>query len=335
MTTQPVPRESSDILHITSRLPIAATLPRRSLQPREAKLDFQAAIATSPKYAPAYAGLAKTYALLREYSTLPSAQAYPLSRQAAQQAIALDPKLAEAHAALAYEQFFWEWDAPHAEAEFKQAIALDPNSSLAHHWYGAMLTHQTRFAEALDQLNQAQMLEPASAGVLGSRAYAIGLSGKRDQAVNLVQDMLTRVPDSAPLHFVLAQLCLQEPRDIPRYLDQMRRFAELRHSTEELTILNAGEPAYRNQGEAKMWQAMLLLDRQLHPDAQHPAYFTVELEASLGMNAGALRDLAVLVHNHDEQMIGIEIDPTLSPLRGDPRFARIASQIGLPPPSAP
>jgi tetratricopeptide (TPR) repeat protein len=297
---------------------------------QQAQLDFQAAIAASPKYAPAYAGLAKTYALLREYSTLPSAQAYTLAKQAAQQAIALDPKLADAHAALAYEQFFWEWDARRAEAEFKQAIALDPNSTLAHHWYGSMLTHQTRFAEAIEQLNQAQLLDPDSAGILGSRAYALGLSGKRDQAVDLLQDILTRVPDSAPLHFTLAELCLQQPRDIPRYLDQMRRFAELRHNDETLAVLKAGESAYRSQGEQKMWQAMLRVERQLHPNAEHPTYFMVDLEAAQGMKDAALRDLAILLRNHDEHMIGIEIDALLSSLRGNPRFARIASQVGLP-----
>jgi Tfp pilus assembly protein PilF len=299
---------------------------------QQARRDFQAAIAASPQYAPAYAGLAKTYDLLREYATLPSAQAYPLARRAAQQAIALDPRLPDAHAALGYEEFFWEWDAPHAEAEFKQAIALDPNSSLAHHWYGSMLTHQTRYAEALDQLNQAQMLAPDSAGVLGTRAYAIGLSGKRDQAADLVQDILTRSPDSAPLHFVLANLCLQEPRDIPRYLDQMRRFAELRHSDEELALLKAGEPAYRELGETKMWQTMLQAERKLHPDPDHPTYSTLQLEAVLGMREDALRDLALLARDHDEQMVGIDIDVMLSSLRDDPQFKQIARQVGLPDP---
>jgi tetratricopeptide (TPR) repeat protein len=303
----------------------------------QARLDFQTAIAASPKYAPAYAGLAKTYALLREYSTLPTAEAYPLAKEAAQKAISLDPNLADVHSALGYEEFFWEWDAPRAEAEFKQAIALDPTSPLAHHWYGSMLTHQTRFAEAINELNQAQMLAPDSAGILGSRSFALGLSGKRAEAADMLQDILTRIPDSAPLHIALAKLCLLEPRDIPRYLDQMRRFAELRHIDEQLALLKAGEDAYHEQGEEKMWQTMLQMERQLHPDTEHPTYFIVQLEAVLAMKDAALRDLTLLVRNHNEQSIGIEIDPLLFPLRSDPRFARIAHQVGLPnpPPAIP
>lgn len=301
----------------------------------QARRDFQAAIAASPNFAPAYAGLAKTYALLREYSTMPSAQAYPLAKQAAQKAISLDPKLADAHSALGYEEFFWEWDAPRAEAEFKQAIALDPNSPLAHHWYGSMLMHQTRYAEAINELNQAQILAPDSAGILSSRAYAIGLNGKRDQAADLLQDILTRIPDSAPLRFILAELCLLQPRDIPRYLDQMRRVAELRHVDEQLAILKIGEDAYRDQGEEKMWQTMLQKERQLHPNTEQPTYSIVQFEAALMMKDDALRDLTLLVHNHNEQLIGIEIDPLLSPLHSDPRFIWIAHQVGLPNPTPP
>ncbi|HEX4155098.1 MAG TPA: hypothetical protein VHY48_05755 [Acidobacteriaceae bacterium] len=297
---------------------------------QQAKVDFQEAIAANPGYAPAYAGLAETYDLLREYATLPSAEAYPLAKKAAERAIALDPKLAEAHAALGYEEFFWEWDGARAEREFKEAIALGPSSAVAHHWYGAMLMHQTRYAEALDQLDRAQVLEPSSAGVLGTRAYALGLSGRRDEAADLLQDILTRVPDSAPLHFILAQLSLQEPRDIPRYLDQMRRFAELRHSEEEMKLLEAAEPAYRRGGETAMWRAMLEVEQKLHPDAAHPTYFMVELETALGMNDAALRDLARLVRDHNEQMVGLKIDAMLTPLYGDPRFVEIVDQVRLP-----
>lgn len=296
----------------------------------QARSDFENAIALDAKFAPAYASLAETYDLLREYSTLPSEKAYPLARQAAQRALALNPNLAEAHAALGYEEFFWEWDKTRAESEFRRAIDLDPGSANAAHWYGAMLMHQTRYKEALEQLDRAQMLEPASASVLATRAYAIGLSGRRDEAVDLLQDILTRVPDAAPLHFILAQLCLQQPRDIPRYLDQMRRFSQLRHSSEELAMLDAAEAAYRSGGETAMWKAMLAVEQRLHPSPHDRTYRMATIEATLGMKDAALRDLAELEKQHDAQMIGLDIDVMLAPLRGDPRFEQLVKQVGLP-----
>jgi tetratricopeptide (TPR) repeat protein len=295
----------------------------------QARNDFERAVKADPNYAPAYAGLAKTYDLLREYATMPSEQAYPLARAAALRAIALDPKLPDAHAALGYEEFFWEWDATVAEREFRQALALDANSGIAHHWYGAMLTHQARFAEAMHELDRAQVLEPASAGVLGTRAYAIGLSGRRGEAVDMLQDVLARVPDSAPLHFILAQLCLQEPRDIPRYLDAMRRFAALRHDEEEARLIGAAEPAYRRGGEPAMWRAMLAAEQQMHPDGR-PTYRRAQIEAAVGMKDEAMRDLEELAKEHDAQMIGIEIDAVLRVLHDDPRFEMLVRQVGLP-----
>jgi Tfp pilus assembly protein PilF len=296
----------------------------------QAKTDFEQAIAANPGYAAAYAGLAETYDLLREYSQLPSTRAYPLAKEAAERAIALDPKLPEAHAALGYEEFFWEWDAVKAEREFKTAIGLDPNCAVALHWYGAMLMHQRRFDEALAQLDRAQMLQPASAGVLASRAYTMGLNGKRDEAADTLQDILTRVPDAAPLHFILAQLSLQEPRDIPRYLDQMRRFAELSHNAEQIELIRTAEPVYQQQGETAMWRAMLERERRLHPPPEHPTYFMAQLESTLGMNDDALRDLAQLEKDHDSFMIGLDIDHMLKPLHGDPRFEQVLDRMGLP-----
>lgn len=296
----------------------------------QARTDFEQAIALDAKFAPAYAGLAETYDMLREYSTLPSEKAYPLARQAAQRALTLDPNLADAHAALGYEEFFWEWNRVNAEREFRRAIELGPDSANAAHWYGAMLMHEARYKEAIEQLDRAQMLAPASASILATRAYAIGLSGHRDEAVDLLQDILTRVPDAAPLHFILAQLCLQEPRDIPRYLDQMRRFSELRHSTEDLAMLDAAGPAYRQGGETAMWKAMLAAEERLHPSADDHTYRMAALEAALGMNDQALRDLAQLEQKHDSQMIGLAIDSLLNPLHDDPRFIELQHRVGLP-----
>jgi tetratricopeptide (TPR) repeat protein len=295
----------------------------------QAKSDFEQAIAVNESYAPAYAGLAKTYDLLREYATMPSDKAYPLAKTAALRAIALDPKLPDAHAALGYEEFFWEWNGAEAEREFQRAIALDANSAIAHHWYGSMLMHQARFGEAIRELNRAQVLEPASAGVLGTRALAIGLGGKRGEAVDMVQDILTRVPNSAPLHYILALLCLQEPRDIPRYLDEMRRFARLRHSDEEMQLIDAAEPVYQREGEQAMWGAMLQAEQRLHPDGR-PTYVTAQIEATLGMKDAALRDLTELQREHNADMIGLDIDSLLAPLRDDPRFEQLVARVGLP-----
>ncbi len=292
---------------------------------------FQQAADQDPGYAPAYAGLAQTYNLLREYSMMPEAEAYTKAKAAAQRAIALDPNLSEAHASLGFVEFFWDWNPEGGEQEFHTAIALDPNSALAHHWYGSMLTHEGRYNESLAQLDLAQRLQPTSTSILSDRAFALGLSGHRNEAADILQEVENDDPSSPSPHRILGSISLVEPRDIPRYLDEMRRFATLRHDTGKLRLLDEMDSAYRAGGAAAMWRAQLAEEERLHPSPDDRTYTMATAEAALGEKDACLHDLAQLTARHEAGMIGIKIDPVIASVSGDPRFARLVASIGLPP----
>ena len=83
-------------------------------------------------------------------------------KKAAHRALLLDPKLAEAHTALAL-LLGCDYDFVEEEKEFKLAVALDPNYATAHHWYGeAFLAEMGRFEEADREMQAALSLDPAS-----------------------------------------------------------------------------------------------------------------------------------------------------------------------------
>ncbi len=292
---------------------------------------FQEAVAQDPRHARAYAGLATTYLLMREYGSMPQAEAYARAEAAAERAAALDPHLAEAHAALGFIAFFSTWDPHRATQEFASALQLDPGSALAHHWYGSMLTHQGQYPEALDHLNIAQQLAPTSAAILASKAFALGLSGHREEAIALLQPLATADRDTPSPHRTIAALSLMEPRDIPRFLAESQRFAELRNDGDSLNRLKLASDTYRRQGEVVMWALMLRNERALHPSAEHPTYFMIDAEAALGEQEAAIRDMHTLARAHDFNMIGIGIDPLLDPLRHNPNFKRIEAVVGLQP----
>ena len=67
-------------------------------------------------YAPAYAGLADAYGAASYYGYLPAAEAMPRAHHAAELALQLDPRLAEAHAVLGMSAMFFEWDWAAADA---------------------------------------------------------------------------------------------------------------------------------------------------------------------------------------------------------------------------
>src|SRR4026208_89425 len=95
---------------------------------------FEQAIAEDPSYAPAYAGLADSYALDVDYRSIPVAEAYALAKEYARKAPALDRSGPSAHASLAWSLFIYDWDWAEAEREFRRAIEPNPRQRGAHQW---------------------------------------------------------------------------------------------------------------------------------------------------------------------------------------------------------
>ncbi len=111
---------------------------------------FQQAISQDPKFAAAYAGMADTYSILGS-DVLPARLASSKAHVAASKALELDPTIAEGHAELALVEFYYDWDWPRSEQEFRRAIELNPNYATAHQWYSYYLTAMTRFPEAVEE----------------------------------------------------------------------------------------------------------------------------------------------------------------------------------------
>jgi TolB-like protein len=110
--------------------------PRESLRALEI---LQQATARDPRFALAQAALADVYNTLGswEAGVLPSWEAFPKAQAAALKAIAIEPRLAEAHTSLAYAatHYLWQWDL--AEQQFERAIGLNPNYAHAYLVKGA------------------------------------------------------------------------------------------------------------------------------------------------------------------------------------------------------
>jgi Tfp pilus assembly protein PilF len=295
-----------------------------------ARQTFEQIVATDPSDAPAYAALANTYLLLREYSTMPSNDAYAMARSAALRAIALDPSLSDAHASLAFIDFFSDWNAAAATKEFETAIRLDPNSALAHHWYGSMLSHEARYPEAIHQLNLAQRLEPSSPSILATKALALGLAGHRTEAAGMLQTLVSTDREAGSAHQALAILSLMSPKDIPGYLYESRRLAEYRNDRKGLAVMAAASDSFQHAGETAMWSTILAKETQLQPPGKVDDRMAAA-EAALGQDEQAIRDLDRLVDQRDPYAIGMKSDPLLVPLHHNPKFEQVLAKAGLPP----
>jgi tetratricopeptide (TPR) repeat protein len=130
---------------------------KRTAEGLKAALNyFNQAIAKDPKYAPAYSGLADTYALLAdwEYGVMTPKEALPKAKAAAIKALELDSTLGEAHTSLAFCLDVFDWDLESAGKEYERAIELNPGYATAHQWYASHLMVLGRNDEAIAEMRK-------------------------------------------------------------------------------------------------------------------------------------------------------------------------------------
>jgi TolB-like protein/Tfp pilus assembly protein PilF len=129
---------------------------------RKAVDYFQQAIDKDPNYALAYAGLADSFHELAY--TSPPSEMMPRSKAASTKALQLDDSVANAHAALAWVLWRYDWNFSEAEKEFRRAIELEANSSSSsvRGMYPLFLYSMKRFDQAVAEHKQAIALDPLS-----------------------------------------------------------------------------------------------------------------------------------------------------------------------------
>jgi serine/threonine protein kinase/tetratricopeptide (TPR) repeat protein len=177
---------------------------------RQAIDYFERAIRLQPDYAAAYAGLSLTWQALRAMS---ATQEHEAAQTAARRAIELGPNLGDAHEAMYLLKFF-DWDWATAETEGRRALELnpefegpftnylmihgrhaeaitvahhalkiDPLSSRAQFFYGAVLYFARKYEEALAPLKRAIELEPRSYGPILLLGAVYDMMGNPQQAL--------------------------------------------------------------------------------------------------------------------------------------------------------
>ena len=144
---------------------------------------FTQAIALDPDYALAHAGLADAYAILAFYTLAPPKATLEKARASAHRALAIDPKLAEAHVSLALILLGANYDVEGALREFEVALVLNPRQPLARAYYSWLLVILGRVEEALIEAGRARDEDPMSQTVLGSVAYTHFLARRYEQAI--------------------------------------------------------------------------------------------------------------------------------------------------------
>lgn len=289
---------------------------------REAKQQFEHALALDPANARAHSGLADATIQLWWHFRDPSqGDRSPAIREHVDRALELDPDLAEAHCSLAL--ILWD-DCDHsgAEKEFERALSLNPSYSYAHWDYGHLLWVFERNQEALVEFALAEELDPNSTQFAISHPQLLISLRRLDEAKVALERLKTL--DTRGSEF-LRMLCYYQyaRADFEGALQTTDRLHEL-ESKREWFLRTLIYSAMGKQEEA--WK---LIHDQESKAEKPPMEVLAQAHAAVGDLDGCFQCLDKAFERHQLALQSWRTEPMLKPVRSDPRFGLLLRRMNL------
>ncbi|HEY7187624.1 MAG TPA: protein kinase, partial [Vicinamibacterales bacterium] len=129
---------------------------------RRALECYHQAISIEPTYAMAHAGMANCYVTLGAFTYLAPDDAFPRAKAAAERALEIDEKRADAHTALGTIALLYDRNWTKARHSHRRALELDPDYPTGHSWYSWCLLAVGRLDDAVEEQQKALSLDPLS-----------------------------------------------------------------------------------------------------------------------------------------------------------------------------
>ena len=293
---------------------------------QESSTCFRKALERDPLMASAWAGLADGYSTLAWLEFVRPREAFPKARTAALRAIALDPRLAEAHASLGFVRLLYDREWNDAERELRRAIELNPSYPTAHQFYSDLLKARGRFAEAETEVRRALELDPLSLGIHTALGHVLYLARRYDDAIRQYRRALELDPTFALAHLWFGRPYL-EKGEFARAIEEVRVAVKLsKESTMSLAVLGH---AYASSGRRS--EALRILQR-LRTRARSryvPSYWIGLVHVGLDDFDQAFAWLNRAARERSAWLAWIKVEPRFDRLRSDPRYLPLLQRLRL------
>ncbi|MGA2564873.1 MAG: tetratricopeptide repeat protein, partial [Steroidobacteraceae bacterium] len=299
----------------------------------QAIADFSSAVARDPRYAIAYAELARTYSLAPIFGISTPTETMPKARDAATRALALNQDLADAHTALGFIMAHFEFDWPAAEREYLRGLALNPSDAQGHFYYSnSYLSPFGRHEEAIAEMKKAAELDPLSPAIQAFMGRTYLWARRFDEALAQFKKSNDLNPNLAVGHERLAHLYTY----LGRFNDAIDEESTARRlSGEDPQMVRSREEALRKaltaDGGQGYWRTLLdfATVRPNPPEAYDDSYGIAIIYARLGDQAKAIDSLESAYAERELAMTEIGVEPAFDVLRSDARFQGLLRRVGL------
>jgi tetratricopeptide (TPR) repeat protein len=293
---------------------------------QQSNQHFTRAIELDPKFALGYWGLwvaefADTWLLTHEKTDK--------WRRLADKLVELDNGLAETHWVLGFIRF-WEWKWSEAEAEYREALRLNPDCVPAWVTLGFQLSHVGRADEALQVLDHGLQVDPNAPQLVKMKGHVYFVRRQFQQALGLYLESARREPLfpearrwSARAYFAMTNY-LAAIDELEQH-DLLRGFRAPDETKQEYAELRR---AFQEGGVRGFWLKQLGLNRARWKPDEYP-YTFAQIHAWLGDKEQALTFLEKAFERHDE-LVYLIYDECWDPWRDEPRFEAIRRKVGMP-----
>lgn len=292
---------------------------------------YNRALALDPEYAPAYAALAEAFVLLSTgFDILPSRDAMPKAREAAQKTLQIDPTLSEAYVFLGLVATCYDWDRKAARKYFQEAIEFNPNSASAHQWIEFYLTFlEGKFDEAIASLERAQELDPLNFLIKIRMGYMFYYKRDFDRAIRQFQKIIDLEPDFPPAYHGLMDAygqkgMLEEALAAGEHM--LKLSGKMGEASAHIGVLGF---YYARAGHEEKARKFLSDLEERSKKGYVSSFWEGVLFLGLGETDIAFERFEKAFEERDGNLIYITIPPPFDPIRPDPRYKRLLKKMGL------
>ncbi|MBS1797056.1 MAG: protein kinase [Acidobacteria bacterium] len=288
---------------------------------------YEEAVARDPGYALAYVSIAEYYIHLGIQCLMPFGEASGRAKEAAEKAVAADPTLADAYAALGFATMNAGYDWAAGIENFNRAIEINPDSVLARFWRETYHLQTCRYDEALAELEKALAIEPKLLFLWHNLAW--------------VYFNCRRFADSEKIHRQILETNAVYPfadLSFSWLLAHVGKHAEAIEQARRGVALAPGNPMYLTglanalaaAGEVAEAREMLAELARIAAEKYVSPYMLAVVHAALGDRDRTLEHLKTAAEIRDSWIFWVAVNPQFDAVRDDPRYTEILRAINFP-----
>jgi len=289
---------------------------------------YEQALEKDPDYALVYAAVAEVYTLLSTgFDILPSKDAMPKAREAAQKALELDPNLAEAYVSLGLVALSYDWDHKSTKEHFQKALELNPNSASAHQWFEFYWTYmEANFDEATAHLDRAQELDPLNFLIKVRLGFMSIFKRDYDHALDQFKEYADFEPNLALLYLSFATAYA-----LKGMYDEAIAYGEKMLEVGPPLVAYIGNMGwlYAIGGKKDKANEFLSELEERSKKGYVSSFWTALIYLGLGEMDKTFEWFEKAFEERDGNMIYFTVPPLFDPIRSDPRYKQLIKKMGL------